>query len=236
MNAKYSPREAAGKFITVYPASIDSFHEAIKGLEKKLIKFEGPYVLSDYPCSNSSVIFARYGAFVRRYTAGPDGKMVGAVEDPQGNLVPDLRSVYPRTPDWAPRDKKIQKIIDEFESSSDKDLPFDIVSSLHFSNAGGVYRGLYQDCEVVIKEARAGAGFDEAGNDAPTRLRREYNAIRSLGDVSGVPEVIDYMTIWRHDYMVMKYIQGISLLDWFHDNFIRAKVRNKKPNRIHIIA
>ncbi|MEK8172985.1 hypothetical protein NKH77_40255 [Streptomyces sp. M19] len=89
-NAKYADRAGSGKFITVYPHSEEEFPGVCQGLMDLLAGEHGPHILSDLRCGDGPV-HVRYGAFAARFCTGPDGRLVPAVADPEGRLVPDAR-------------------------------------------------------------------------------------------------------------------------------------------------
>ena len=65
-NSKNSARESSGKFITIYPNSIDEFKKTLKELEVLLRNFDnGPYILSDRRWKESNIYY-RYGGFIER--------------------------------------------------------------------------------------------------------------------------------------------------------------------------
>lgn len=61
INSKSIPREAAGKFITIYPDTEENFHTYIELFYDKL-KFEGPFILSDRRYKDCKVLYYRYGS------------------------------------------------------------------------------------------------------------------------------------------------------------------------------
>lgn len=212
VNAKYAPRPVSGKGIVLYPADEQQSVALASELAGLLKTRQGPRVLSDLRI-DEGIVHVRYGAYTRRYCRNADGKVTFALEDPEGRLVPDRRSVPFRAPSFvavpeafAPRPPEAGGPVP----------PYRIDKTLHFSNSGGVYLATNTDTDrqVVLKEARPSAGFDLIGGDAIQRAEQEYEALRRFADLPAVPEVHEQFTWQGHLFTVMEYVRGTTLLEW----------------------
>ncbi|MFC9175067.1 class III lanthionine synthetase LanKC [Streptomyces sp. NPDC057107] len=228
-NAKYADRAGSGKFITVYPHSEDTFPEVCAALMKLLEGEHGPYILSDLRCGNGPV-HTRYGAFAARFCAGPDGRPVPAVADPQGRLVPDDRGPAFRIPAWVTPPEFLKPHLEARAATGLGDVPYTVEKALHFSNGGGVYLGRDTRTgeQVVLKEARPYAGLAADGADAVARLERERTALERLAGLECVPAVHDAFEVGGHHFLVLQYIPGTTLNTVFARRFPLAR-QNPSP-------
>ncbi|WP_103531171.1 class III lanthionine synthetase LanKC [Streptomyces sp. SM11] len=223
-NAKYADRAGSGKFITVYPPSDEAFPEVCTALTQLLEGEHGPYILSDLRCGNGPV-HTRYGAFAARFCAGPDGRPVPAVADPQGRLVPDDRGPSFRVPSWVTPPGFLMPHLEARTAVGLADLPYTVEKALHFSNGGGVYlaRDTRTGEQVVLKEARPYAGLAADGADAVARLERERTALEQLAGLDCVPAVRDAFEVGDHHFLVLQYIPGTTLNTVFARRFPLAR-------------
>ncbi|MBI2705713.1 MAG: protein kinase/lanthionine synthetase C family protein [Actinobacteria bacterium] len=213
-NAKYADRSGSGKFITIYPVNEQDLERCLAELGAELSGEPGPYILSDVRW-NEGPLYVRYGGFVSMECTTATGEIVPAIEDPDGNLVPDVRAPRFSAPGWVAVPSFLMDAISERTSDSGEPLPYRIEQAMHFSNGGGVY--LASDPEtgarLVLKEARPLAGLDGAGTDAVARLEREHRILSTLAGLDCVPAVHERRTLWEHHFLVEEYVEGTMLAD-----------------------
>ena len=211
-NAKYAPRGASGKFVTIYPRDPDELEVACKELDERLAGETGPYILSDLRYG-AGPVFVRYGGFAARYCLSPHGQVVPAIADPAGTLVPDRRDPVLHLPDWVTLPDFLAPHLAARSATTTSDLPYQIERVIHFSNGGGLYvgRDLRTDTPVVLKEARPYAGLDSTGTDAVTRLGREASTLRLLADVPGLARVHDEFGLGEHRFLALEFVEGLAL-------------------------
>ncbi len=229
-NAKYANRGASGKFITIYPADERQFGEVLRELGELLDGRPGPYILSDLRWG-AGPLFARYGGFAERHCVGADGALEAAIEDADGELVPDRRGATFYVPPWVALPECLSPHLAARNSFLVDDLPYRIDRALHFSNGGGVYAGVERatDESVVLKEARPLAGLALDRADAVTRLERERDIMTLLAGLD-VPAVRDYFTIAEHSFLVMDFIEGQTLNSEIVDRFPDTWSRTDDPS------
>jgi len=211
-NSKYGDRSSSGKFITIYPAGDDELRMILEELGALLEGQQGPYILSDLRWRGGP-LYVRFGGFVARMSADETGQRVPCVEDPEGNLVPDVRGPAFRPPPWAQMPSFLQEAVEARARGTMRDFPFRVTSALHFSNGGGVYRGTDTRTgqDVLLKEARPHAGVDEVGRDAVERLETERRILVRLDGIAAVPSLIDYRKGSEHLFLVREFVEGKAL-------------------------
>jgi class III lanthionine synthetase len=213
-NAKYADRALSGKFVTIYPGSDDRLETVLHELDKLLQGRPGPYILSDLRWG-AGPLFVRYGGFAERYCTGPCGERLAAIQDGDGQLVPDRRESTFSLPDWLRLPDCLAPHLEARNSVSVEQLPYTIERALHFSNGGGIYGGVDKrsDEPVVLKEARPYAGLTRDGIDAVARLERERDILERLAGLDAVPALRDYFPVGEHRFLVMDFVEGATLSD-----------------------
>jgi hypothetical protein len=215
-NAKYSPRGASGKLVTIYPRDEAELERVLAELGAILEGEPGPYILSDLRIGDGP-LYVRYGGFTERHCEDEDGRMVAAIEDGSGQLVPDRRDPVFKVPSWVTLPDCLAPHLEARNAVTMTGLPYRITEALHFSNGGGVYAA--EDTRtgrrVVLKEGRPHAGLAADGADAVTRLRREHDILQSLSGIEGVPAVYDYLVVGEHHFLVEELMPGRPLNTYF---------------------
>lgn len=213
-SGKYGDRTASGKFITIYPRDDAEAARLLDELDPLLRSIPGPTILSDLRW-RSGPLHVRYGGFVRRETRDASGRRVLAIERPDGTLVPDERRPGFHVPDWVQVPSFLAPAIEARNRGRLTDFPYRPTQALHFSNGGGVYRGVdAAGAPVLLKEARPLAGIDGAGEDAVARLQREHTALQQLSGLPWIPKLIDYRKGYEHWFLVREEIDGTPLSLW----------------------
>jgi len=215
LNSKRCGRGSGGKFMTIYPRDENAFRELIHSIYQRLGDLQGPYILSDQRYLDSKVVYYRYGGFKTIQQVQMDGTLSSVVVAPDGSYVPDERLPYFRLPDWV--QAPYADVAAEDEDSSDLlNGRYEVQEALSFANTGGVYRALDTETGklVVIKEARpstsAWTGYDFSV-DSTAVLRREFEVLLRLKNLSCVPQPIELFEEWEHCFIVVDYFEGTSL-------------------------
>jgi predicted Ser/Thr protein kinase len=219
-NAKYAPRAASGKVITIYPQDEAACGRVLSELDAILGGAPGPYILSDLRYG-AGPLYVRYGGFTHQYCLDPRGEMVPAIQTPDGELVPDQRSPVFTTPSWVRLPAYLEPHLAARNSMTVAALPYDVRDALHFSNGGGVYVAADRSTgeEVILKEARPYAGLGADGSDAVARLRREHDMLRRLSGLGIAPEVRGYFQVGEHHFLAEELIEGIPLNSCYSTRF-----------------
>ncbi|MCO5991918.1 class III lanthionine synthetase LanKC [Actinoallomurus rhizosphaericola] len=215
-NAKYAPRGGSGKLVTIYPRDEAELERILDDLGEILAGEPGPYILTDLRIGDGP-LYVRYGGFMERHCKDEDGRLVSAIEDGNGRLVPDRRDPVFRVPDWVTVPDCLRPHLDARAAVTMAGLPYRVTEALHFSNGGGVYAA--EDTRtgerVILKEGRPHAGLAAGGADAVTRLRREHEMLERLAGIDGVPAVHDYFTLGDHEFLVQEFVEGRPLNTFF---------------------
>ncbi len=211
-NGKYGARGSSGKLVTIYPADEAQLRQVLEELGAILVGQPGPYILSDLRWG-SGPLYVRYGGFALRHCLSETGELVPAIEDGDGNLVPDKREPSFRVPPWVTLPAFLAPHLEARNKVTVTDIPYTIERALHFSNGGGVYEGKDKRTgeRVVLKEARPYAGLDGLGGDAVSRLRREHMIMQHLAGLPCVPAVHDYLIVGDHHFLVQGFVEGVPL-------------------------
>lgn len=215
-NSKYADRGSSGKLVTIYPADDAECELVCKELGEILDGAPGPYILSDLRIGDGP-LYVRYGGFTERFCAGEHGRLVPAIENGEGELVPDRRGPVFATPAWVTPPAFLTPHLEARAQVTVGEIPYQVEQALHFSNGGGVYRARHTGtgAAVVLKEARPYAGLDVAGADAVTRLEREHAMLTRLAGLDCVPGARDLFTLGGHRFLVQDLIEGDTLNTFF---------------------
>ncbi|RKS69057.1 lanthionine synthetase-like protein [Actinomadura pelletieri DSM 43383] len=215
-NAKYAPRGASGKLVTIYPADERELERVLDELGAVVDGLPGPYILSDLRIG-AGPLHVRYGGFAERRCLDEQGKLVPALENGAGELVPDRREPVFTVPDWVTLPACLESHFQARGATTTTDLPYQITKALHFSNGGGVYEATdtRSGRKVVLKEGRPHAGLAADGADAVTRIERERDVLRALDGIDGVPAALDWFTLGEHHFLVQEFIEGRTLNTFF---------------------
>jgi len=212
LNSKAAFRGSSGKLVTIYPHHDDDLETILSDLQPRLQGIGNPYILSDLR-HRDGPLFVRYGGFVERHCLNAQGERVLALENDEGDLVPDVRGPVFSMPPWVILPTFLEPDLDARNSVTTTGLPYQIENAIQFSNGGGVYlaRDTRTDTRVVLKEGRPHAGLDAAGRDAVARLSHERDMLERLAGLDSVPALIDYFTLGDHHFLVEEFIDGSPL-------------------------
>jgi hypothetical protein len=219
-NLKYAPREASGKAATIYPANDAECERILRDLDNELGGSVGPYILSDLRYGKGP-LYVRYGGFVELFCLDSGGRMVHAIENADGYLVPDVRSPVFSVPDWIQVPGFLAPHLAARNAVGLADLDWTVTGALHFSNGGGVYTGTDKrdGSKVILKEARPHAGLAADGSDAVARLRRERGFMERLSGLGIAPEVRAWFEAGDHHFLVEDFIEGRTLSSFFAERY-----------------
>ncbi|HEY0723259.1 MAG TPA: hypothetical protein VGD41_04615, partial [Pyrinomonadaceae bacterium] len=87
-----------GKCLTIYPPSDAEARKLARALHRLTRDYVAPSIPYDHRYRPESCVYYRYGSFIEQ-TVEKDGQVKLAIEDPNGELVPDRRDLA--SPAWA---------------------------------------------------------------------------------------------------------------------------------------
>lgn len=216
-NSKLMNRGYSGKFITCYPKEsiLKSFLDT---LEKKLKKYNGPYILSDKKWKQAP-IYLRYGVFRPTQKNENYSKNIEMLTI-NGKDIKDNRSPNFVVPEGLKKPTFLKNWLNNSDSEDDNDtLPFDISNAIRFTNCGGVYSGKFNEKKAIIKEGRPFTGIDNNGLYAPDKIRIESQALKKLSFIKEVPQNYWFGKLWEDSFLVSEKIEGVPLNRWVSHNF-----------------
>lgn len=212
VNGKLWPRGSSGKFITIYPATLEQFHRLGDRLSRELDSFAGPYILSDKRWPGSQSVYYRYGGFVSRAVLQADGTRRHVLTLSNGEVEPDARVPYWNPPQW---------VSDPFPAGEESkggardlcDGRFSIRSALSFSNRGGVYKGFDNQTgrDVVLKEARPYVELGKSRLEAIAVLEKEYRLLERLAPTGYFVQPVTFFRAWEHAFLVEEFVPGVHM-------------------------
>lgn len=210
--SKYAPRGYSGKLVTLYPADDRACETILRELGEVLDGEPSPYILSDLRWGQGP-LYVRYGAFAIQHTVDERGELVAAISNADGNLVPDRRDPVFHVPSWVSLPDFLAPHLAARNAVTVADLPYTVERVLHFSNGGGVYAGRDTRTgeQLVLKEGRPHCGLDAAGHDAVRRVEREYDVLRRLEGIPGIPRAHNLFWVGEHRFLAMEFVDGREL-------------------------
>ena len=216
--SKNWPREGAGKFMTIYPASDAQFAELAADLDARTRDLRGPYILSDRPYRDSRTVFYRYGEHLGHPELTADGTLRRVIRSPEGVSVDDTRTPYYQLPAWM-GDPFGRRSVENVRESGRKVLlagRYRVMDALKYNSSGGIYAAIDErtDRPVVVREARPHLGVSAEGHDAISLLQKEARILEAMAPTGLCPGFVDVFQQWEHCFLVQDRIDAVTL--WGH--------------------
>ena len=203
-----------GKFVTVYPQSVEAAAAIGSKLHALTAKFPAPMVPYDNTLRKRSRVYYRYGSFSLHLKTTFRKKRVLAIARPDGKLVPDLRQPRAAVPPWLTDPFQSVRSRPAFELATPLETDYARYEALTQRGRGGIYQA--RDVSAaraklcVIKEGRRHGETDWLGRDGFIRIKREAQFLRSSG-IAALPRVMRTFRANGCYYLVMECISGRSL-------------------------
>jgi hypothetical protein len=212
LNSARGGHSQVGKVMTIYPP--DDREAVVLGelLAHELNGFPGPVIDNEIRLSPAAPVYARYGSFDNRKQRTKLGNEVRVIEGPEGELVPDRRTIPMHRALNVP-----SPFPTGVESSFGPLLEerFLIVGELVTTGHSVIYVGVDLDAgeSCVLKVVKRHAGIDRLGRDYADRLDHEWQLLRSLGRLAAVPRPVAFFQNADHAHLVMETIDGETLFE-----------------------
>lgn len=215
-NSGFHGTAAVGKAVTVYPNQ-DKVLELAHKLADAVAGMEAPQINSDRRLRPDAPVYYRFGPFSPRLAMNDRGNLDILLEAPDGRMTSGLAGDSYAPPEW---------VDDPFGGGTRgarlPRLNGAMVIGDHYRIAGAIartYRGTsYRAVDVrsgrrvIVKEARAFVNETSDG-DARTYLRHERRVLQHLGEISGVPRVVDHFAYGDDEFLVTTDLGSANLGD-----------------------
>ena len=203
-----------GKFVTIYPTSVEAAAAIGSKLHSLTAKFPAPMVPYDNALRNRSCIHYRYGSFSLHLKTTFRKKRVLAIARPDGKLVPDLRQPRAAVPPWLTDPFQPLRSKAALELATPLETDYARYEALTQRGRGGIYQARdvssLPEKVCIIKEGRRHGETDWLGRDGFIRIKREAQFLRSAG-IAALPRVMRTFRANGCYYLVMECISGRSL-------------------------
>ncbi len=206
-----------GKFITVYPQSDEEAVSLARQLHKLTLGLSAPVVPFDTKFRPEGCVYYRYGGFKQLEIENPDGTRTRAIQNPDGELVPDLFQGEQAEPSWV-INPFARKRLSRNLKTPDNPLKttYQVFRALSQRGKGGVYQAI--DLSVnpprlcVLKEGRRGGELSWDGRDGKWRIRNEERVLKLLQAAGvNVPLIYSSFEADGHYYLTTEFIEGEDL-------------------------
>lgn len=233
LNGPDSPRESAGKFITIYPRDDAQAVRLAQACDRVTAEFAAPTILSDRATHPGSAVHYRYGAFREDRILDEDGVFVDTIRDPNGNAVPDQRRAWFSPPPWvtdpfAPQASPLAGEVQESSSTRPSRAVFlngryVVQLALKHANKGGVFRAEDRTTGdiVVIKEARP--HVEAHSREVSSALRHEARVLDAIADLGRSPRLIELFEQQKHLFLVEEHLPGSTLREYVSGRFAAGR-------------
>ena len=236
LNSSDTPRQTAGKFITIYPRDDAQAVRLAQACDQATKGLHGPAILSDRALRPGSLVHYRYGAFAGGSIFDKDGQIVPVIHDAQGEPVPDERKAWFEPPAWATNPFVTTTATGAAGNGTTGAAGngarppersgrasgvllngrYVVRQALKHSNKGGVY--LAEDrvtgVTAVIKEARAHVEAWGRGGDIADVMRHEARLLGAVAHLGLTPSILDLFEQQGHLFLVLELVQGDVLRDY----------------------
>ncbi|MBQ4123080.1 protein kinase/lanthionine synthetase C family protein [bacterium] len=231
MNDAHYPRGYSGKFITIYPTTIDQFVRVIEKLHICTRGFNGPTILSDKQYKDG-IVFYRYGAFKGIKINAKDNKCF--IYDENDKLIEDQRNAWFSPPSWVS-----DPFEDIYANNKQGDIypkqKINLLYAIRHANKGGVYAAEREDgTKIVLKEARKFVSTDNLGFDVSDYLKNEYNILMLLKKEKYVPQVFEFLQTPYSSFIIEEFIDGQILSGYINSTHKSFDSKNDIHNLLLI--
>lgn len=208
---------ATGKMMTIYPSNQDDVYlENLASELSSAIKFfKFPIIFTDAQYKDSNVFF-RYGSFVS--ATGKDNRGFNyPVLYNEKKIEMDVREFGRYKPDFVKKMNflSVKNSSEELQSFFKKQ-GLSNIELIKRTSKGNLYKGLFNDKKVYIKEGYDYTLVDENDFSAKDRLLNELFYLKKISLFANVPRVLHYFEYGQSLFLVEEEIEGYSLEDFFY--------------------
>ncbi|NSL86943.1 protein kinase [Chitinophaga sp. Mgbs1] len=204
-----------GKVITVYPENDAAAVQIAKELIAATAGFTGPAIPTDIHLGH--LVYTRYGGHTPQVLLDEQGLPGKYIYDHKGRLTKDNYPVPFKMPagiKWPFREITAFKIPRLKKIFRNKYLPYIIIKP---DPKGRVIKGInitrFNWC--LIKEGKRNMFADDHGRNITERLQWQRFLHEELSDKVPIPKIIDYFEDDGDVYLVMDFVEGVCLDDYY---------------------
>ena len=205
-----------GKLICIYPPSRQDAERIATKCIALTHDLKGPVVPTD--AYLGGVVYTRYGGFNPVIQTDDKGRKIKYIYGPKGSLIKDPITIpfsLPENVSW-PFNTMGQPVIPAQKTTLQK--KFRLEECLKLDIRGSVYKGIYvkgflQTGRCVIKQGVMHMASEDSGRDIKDRLAWQFYLHRELAAMLPVPKAIEFFEEDGHSYLVLEFIEGITLID-----------------------
>ncbi|WP_217604900.1 lanthionine synthetase LanC family protein [Chitinophaga sp. GbtcB8] len=202
-----------GKVMEIYPRDDQHADNLAKELIEITRQFDGP----DIPtCAHlAGCIYTRYGAIAGIAGTNDAGSAVACIYDRYGQLIADPVKAPFEIMDGVHWPYNIELRLKAAESSV-LNGKYKIVNIINNRAKGYLayakYKsGIFSEKACIIKQGKRKMFADSMGRDVQDRLRWQFAIYDILKGKVPVPQVLDFFEVNQDLYLVMEFIQGVTL-------------------------
>lgn len=217
LNAGQLGATQVGKFITIYPAP-DRARAVAEEVCRLTKGFQGPAVPTDMRLGD--VTYSRFGAFLPVLKRDRLGKVHRQVALPDGSLRDDSYMIPYRTPEGV--ECPFEELAHPWRRRAAAPRQglfgpgYRIVNVLHEAPKGASFLAIFLKDPAsvkacVLKQGRPHCMSDRYGRDVRWRLKREFEILKRLSAVDGLPRAQEYFEVDGNGYLAIDYLASKSI-------------------------
>ncbi|MBH1493958.1 protein kinase/lanthionine synthetase C family protein [Stenotrophomonas maltophilia] len=211
------PRTQVGKFITIYPQSVEQCRRLAEELAVLTEGYSGPFILTDAPVGKSKSVYVRFGAHVSDSRMNRYGLREPGFFHEDGTWRKDQRRALQHAlhSDWK------ESVPDDGNEVSSNDPVvigehFSISKAIKYHGEGGVYHGVdtRTGMQVVVREQRRGlTGMPgREGISTGYTIIKEALLLQQAQSSGSTPCYVAHFEEDEHWFLVQERIVGADTL------------------------
>jgi len=222
---KNMPRMQVGKFITIYPQSLEQCRLIAKELSELTRGHSGPHILTDHAVDESKNIYVRFGAHTPDYKIDRYGFHIMGYHDENGHWQGDERRLP--NPDSA-LTWKDDHTSSAVKANADSIGPiviggrYSINKAIKYHGEGGVYHGIdtLTNIPIIAREQRRGVSGlpGKSGIEPGYTIKKEAKLLKMAEKSGFAPIYIDHFEEDEHWFLVQERLVDFDTLWGFAMN------------------
>ena len=215
-SSKNGDRTSYGKYITIYPKSLNDFKVCIEDLYQKLKKFEGPYILSDRRYKDCKCLYYRYGSNIFNNKFDKKGNVLRTF------YINDKEYIDEALPYFNLPTGLEDPLIDNYSTGTGKYFlkNYQIISAIKFSPIGGVYRCKDKRNKkiYIVKEYYQHTGIITENIDSIYIANKAKENLLKLKEFEFIVKYHEDFFDWENYYLATEYVEGLTFEQYIVKN------------------